>query len=319
MFEYLGFRAVEGLAGVLPAALQYAIARRVSDACYLLDRRGREALMDNLRRVLGPSAPEALVRLEARGAFHSFGMYLCEFFGHKRLCGRFIAEHVVVLGLENLEAALARGRGAIFCSGHYSNWEFGANIVAHLGYPITIVVQMHADPRIAGLFVQQRLKAGVNVVPSQHGAKGALKALRQNQTVALMGDRPTGGPVIPVRFFGAKTCLPQGPWRIALSSGAALLPTFMHRRCNGGFTLEIGAPLQAPAEGTLHERMAGMAQAWADCFAARLRADPGQWAAFRKVWYDGAAAAAEEEEPSTPVAEQGFMAVGDGSGKEAGR
>lgn len=319
MLEYLGFRTVEGLAGILPAGLQYAIARRVADACYLLDRRGREGLMDNLRGVLGPGAPEVLVRLEARGAFHSFGMYLCEFFGHKRLGGRFIAEHVVILGRENLEAALARGRGAIFCSGHYSNWEFGASIVAHLGYPITIVVQMHSDPRIAGLFVQQRLKAGVSVVPSQHGAKGALKALRQNQTVALMGDRPTGGPVIPVRFFGRQTCLPQGPWRIGLLSGAALLPTFMQRRFNGGFTLEIGAPLQVPAEGALGERMAALAQAWADCFSARLRADPGQWAAFRSVWQAGVPAAQPENLSCMAGGERQLTVVGDGTSKEAGR
>jgi len=178
---------------------------------------------------------------------------------------------------------------------------------------------MHSDPRIAGLFVQQRLKAGVNVVPSQHGAKGALKALRQNQTVALMGDRPTGGPVIPVRFFGRQTCLPQGPWRIALVSGAALLPTFMQRRGNGAFTLEIGAPLQAPAEGTLRERMAGLARAWAECFSTRLRADPGQWAAFRKVWYDEVAASREAHISDTADGEQHSMAMGVGTSKEAGR
>jgi len=318
VLEYLGFRAIAGLTGILPGAWQYAIARRVSDGCYLLDRRGREELIGNLRGVLGPSAPPALVRHEARGAFRSFGAYLCEFFGHERLCGRFIDEHVVVLGRENLEAALGQGRGAMFCSGHYSNWEFGASIVAHLGYPITIVVQMHADPRVAGLFVQQRRRVGVQVVGSQHGAKGALKALRQNQTVALMGDRRTGGPGIPVRFCGRQTCLPQGPWRIALISGAALLPTFMHRRSNDSFTLEIGAALQAPAEGTLQERMACLAQAWADRFAACLRADPSQWAAFRSVWYEETAGAGLET-PSAPAGEQTCMAVGGSTSEEAGK
>jgi KDO2-lipid IV(A) lauroyltransferase len=162
------------------------------------------------------------------------------------------------------------------------------------------------------------------VVPSQHGAKGALKALRHNQTVALMGDRPTGGPVIAVRFFGRRTCLPQGPWRIALVSGAALLPAFMHRRCNGGFTLEIGAPLHTPAAGTLAERMAAQAQAWADSFAARLRADPGQWAAFRSVWL--AEGATENDVAQCAPLRQNevaerltWVAGGDGTNKEAGK
>lgn len=313
--ERLGFRAIGGLTGVLPRGWQYWLALRGADAYYLFDRRARGAMLANLRGLLGPEAPEALVRGETRSAFRSFGMYLCEFFGHRRLGGRFIDEHVVVLGRENLDAALACGRGAIFCSGHYSNWEFGATIVAHLGYPITIVAQAHAHAQTNALFVGQRMEAGVNVVPSQHGAKGALKALRQNQTVAVMGDRPTGGPVIPVLFLGRRTCLPQGPWRIALVSGAALLPTFMHRRCNGGFTLEIGAPLEAPRTGALRERMTALAQAWAECFAARLRADPGQWAAFYEVWDRSGTASAPRAAVCGGANEDRAVLTGDGIGR----
>src|SRR5205823_4752648 len=146
--------------------------------------------------------------------------------------------------------ALAQGRGAIFCSAHYSNWELGGPIVANMGHRVVIVAQMHADPAVNDIFVGQREKAGVKVVPSQHGAKGALRALRQNQPVALLGDRTTGGPVVAVTLFGHTVNLPQGPWRIALVSGAPLLPTFVYRRCNQNFTFNIGAAIEVPPEGS---------------------------------------------------------------------
>jgi KDO2-lipid IV(A) lauroyltransferase len=157
-------------------------------------------------------------------------------------------------------------------------------LVAHIGVPITAVVQAHSDPENHALFVKQRADKGIHVVASQHGAKGALRALRSNQTVALMGDRSTGGPQVPVTFFGKTAWLPQGPWRIALVSGAALLPTFIVRRPNYNFTLDIGAPIPHPETGTLQDRMRILAQAWTHCFEARLRADPSQWAAFNDVW-----------------------------------
>lgn len=300
--RHLGFRAVARLTGILPRSWQYAISRRGADAYYLLDRHARENVIANLRGVLGPDASEALVRQEGRSVFRSFGMYLCEFFGYRSLGARFVDEHVLVEGRENLDAALGRGRGVIFCSAHYSNWELGATVVARLGYPITIVAQEHADPRTNELFVQQRRAAGVTVVPTQHGAKGALKALRRNQTVALMGDRPTGGPVIPVRFFGRRTCLPQGPWRIALTSGAALLPTFVYRRFSSNFTLHIGTPIELPHSGALRERMTALAQAWAERVEARLRADPGQWAVFYRVWEDDALQADTDRAPAAASA-----------------
>jgi lauroyl/myristoyl acyltransferase len=304
MVKYLAYKAIVGLASVLPRSCQYAIARRVADLNYLLDRKARENVKANLRVILGGGASEAVIRGEARWVFRSFGMYLCEFFGHRRFGPRFIDEHVVVQGLEHLKAALAKGRGALFCSAHYSNWEIGATVVAHLGFPILAVVQKHGEERSNELFVEQRKAAGVQVVHSQHGAMAALKALRRNQTVALLGDRTTGGPVVPVQLCGRPTAFPQGPWRIALVSGAALLPTFVYRRLNGGYTLEIGAPITAPETGTRNERLAAMAQEWARILEARLRVDPSQWAVFFKVWDERSAGVRELSTDVVPASVQ---------------
>jgi KDO2-lipid IV(A) lauroyltransferase len=290
MILRLSYHLIAGLTRMLPLSVQYAIARRCADAYRLAGRRARANVRANLRVALGPDAPESLISQETRAVFRSFGMYLCEFFQHPRMDEHYLAAHVLVQGRENLDAALALGRGVIFCSGHYSNWELGAIVVARLGYPITAVIQPQADPRTNDVFLRSRSVPNLTVAPTQHGAKSALKALRANHTVALMGDRATGGPIVPVTFFGRTTWLPQGPWRIALVSGAALLPTFMSRRADHSFTLHIGAPVAAPAEGSPRERMAALAQGWADSFAARLRADPGQWATFQRVWPEAAAA-----------------------------
>ena len=317
MLSLLAFRAIGALADALPRSVQYAIARRAGDLYYFFDATARENVKDNLRGVHGDKVSPALIRKQARWVFRSFGMYLCEFFGQKRFGGDFVDKHVVVQGRENLDAALQRGKGVIFCPAHYSNWEMGATIIAHLGYPITIVAQMHADPKVNELFFGQREKRGIRVVPSQHGAKGALKALRQNHTVALMGDRRTGGPVVGVKLFGRLAYLPQGPWRIALTSGAALLPTFIHRRIDGGLTLEIGAPIDVQSSGTLQERVARLAQSWTQCFERRLLIDPSQWAVFTKVWADSSNDTSHE--PDEMAAMSAAAATSEGGKPERGQ
>ena len=275
---------ISALTRVLPRRVQYALSRPISGLYYALAGSKRRAVQQNLRGLLGPDVSDALLRRETRGAFRSFGYYLCEFFSSAHWSPEFFDEHVIVTGREHLDAALKDGRGAIFCPGHYSSWELGAMIVAHMGYPITAVVQEHGDPENHALFVKQREAKGVHVVASRNGAVGSLRALRANQTVALMGDRTTGGPVVPVEFLGRRAWFPPGPWRIALTTGAALLPTFITRRENNNFTLDIGAPLPHPTEGTLQQRMQKLAQDWTRVFEARLRSDPSQWAAFYDVW-----------------------------------
>ncbi len=286
MLTYLGFQAIGGLSSLMPRTWQYQIAHRVADLHYLLDRRARESVHANLRVILGPTAPESIVRYEARWVFRSFGMYLCEFFGHRRFGPKFLDEHVMVQGREHLDAALAKGNGAICCSAHYSNWELGAKLLARLGYPFTAIVQMHANPKVNAMFVRQRAEFGINVVPTQFGAKAALKALHNNQVVAVLGDRTTGGPVVPVTLFGRRMYLPQGPWRMSLATGAPLLPTLVHRRFNRNYTLEIGPPIHPPESGPRNECMAYLAQQWASWLEGRLRADPCQWAVFFRVWDD---------------------------------
>jgi KDO2-lipid IV(A) lauroyltransferase len=291
MLKYLGYRSLSTICGILPRKAQYAISNRIADLHYLLDGYARRCAIANMRVVLGPAAPEARVRQEARWIFRSFGMYLCEFMGQRRFNADFLDKHVQIRGREHLDAALAKGRGAILCAAHYSSWELGGMIVAHAKYPITALTLEQSDPRTNALFVELRTSRGVKVAQTQTGARSILKALRQNEVVAIVGDRQTGGPTVGVKLFGRKASLPQGPWRIAHTSGATLLPTFVARRFNNDYVLEIGAPIEVGeagemGEGRREEQMAAMAQQWAQCLEARVRTDPCQWAVFRPVWDD---------------------------------
>jgi KDO2-lipid IV(A) lauroyltransferase len=285
IFEYFGFKAVTGLSSILALNTRYALAGLCADLYFKLDRGARENVCANLSAVLLPDAAPSALRSEARRVFHSFGRYLVEFFGAHVLSDQYIDRHVLVAGREHIDTALKAGHGALFVSGHYSNWELGAAVVARMGYPITAITQMHAHPKVNALFVEQRTRRGVRVAHSIYGARAALKALQQNETVAILGDRPTGGATVEAGFFGRRTALPLGPWRIALSSGAALLPTFMSRR-EDGYLLEIGAPLNiSDYTGTSEiEKSQALAQAWTVYFEERVRKDPGQWEAFYPVF-----------------------------------
>lgn len=297
---YWTYRSLTALASSLPRSLQYWCAYRFADAWYLLGGPKRRAVQANMRAVLGPEVPEAAVRREARWVFRSFGVYLCEFFGYRQFGPRYMDACIEVQGREHLDAALAGGRGALFVSGHYSNWEIAASKMAHLGYPIVIVTQEHDDPRVNELFVSQRERHGVTVRHTKGGARAALRGLRENRPVAILADRTTGGPTVEVELFGRRTPLPQGPWYIAAETGAPVLPTFMHRRTNFSYVVHVGAPLYAARTGTRDEKAAALAQAWARHLEARIRTDPAQWTVFYPVWPDEDAAPAQNPSEAAP-------------------
>jgi len=284
MLMYGIYQAIVAGSPLIPRRLQHSVAVRLADLYYLGSRRDREAVLANLRVIHGSAVPESLLRREARGTFRGFGMYLAEFFGYRRFGPEYLAAHVSVQGRAHLDSALAQGRGALLVSGHYSNWELGASMIGHLGYPILIVAQMHRDARVNELFVSMRAKHGVTVAHSDQGARAALRGLRDNRPVAILGDRLTGGPTVPVTFFGRAVVLPQGPWRLSLATGAPILPTFVNRQNNGEFTLEIGTPLNSAPSNARADRVAALAQVWASQLETRVRLDPSQWAVFYPFW-----------------------------------
>lgn len=280
--HYLAYRAIEKLAALIPQFAQYRIADIASDVYFKLDSAARENLVGNLRKILPDETAPAEIRAIARESFRSFGRYVCEFIGQRSLDPKFL-DSARITGREHVEAALALGRGAIFCSAHYSNWELGPSLVARMGFPVIAIVQQHAVPQIDALFIERRARAGVNVVHSQSAALRALKALRQNQTVAILGDRPTGGPLVRAQFFGRITGFPQGPWRLARLSGAPLLPTFVYRD-NEKYRMNIGPPITVSGYTDDNAAVGALAQSWAKLLEARVRGDPSQWAAFYPVW-----------------------------------
>lgn len=282
--HYLAYRAIRRLTTQLSLPTQYKIARFAANSYYKFDRHARDSVCANLAVVLGKDSASPELRDMAQKVFQSFGRYLTEFFGFERFSGLYIDRKVMIQGRQHVDAALKAGRGALFCSGHYSNWELGPAAVAHMGYPIMAVTQMHTHPRINKLFVQQRAQRGVEVVHSREGAYRAMKALKKNRTVAMLGDRPTGGPTVEVEWFGRKTLLPQGPWRIALKTRAALLPTFMLRRPDHSYFMEICAPIPIPMYNDQDANVRAMAQEWAQRWEARVRYDPSQWEVFQPIW-----------------------------------
>src|SRR5947208_15495280 len=71
----------------------------------------------------------------------------------------------------------------------------------------------------------------MNIIKLEAGSlKQIFSALKHNQIVLLMFDRPAPDEGVPVQFFGETAWLPAGPAAIALKTGAAIVVGYCARR-----------------------------------------------------------------------------------------
>ncbi len=137
----------------------------------------------------------------------------------------------------------------------------------------------------------------MTILPMEGTARRVLRALQQNEYVALVVDRPvpcTEG--VPVTFFGRTTYVSGGPAALALKSGAALLPGYTWYGHHGWYG-RFFPPIFPRAKSSEREgEIQRLTQAIYDALEVMVRAWPTQWYMFRPFW-DATPAASPEQMP----------------------
>ncbi len=284
--RYILFRLLIFFCNLLPQRFLYFIAIRIADLNFhWLDRKGRAAVENNLRRVL-PNAPEARIRKETQWVFRNFAKYLTEFFRFRHFDLNWFKTNMAMFGFDYVEEALLEGKGCIVSSAHLSNWELGAAAATVMGgKKLTVSVAMHRYGKINNLFMRERESMGLRVADMEKDAAIVMmRALRRNEVIGVMGDRDPTQQGVEVDFFGRPCRFPQGPARLSLATGAPIIPAFCIRRTNDSFSVVFLPPLPIPETGTRDEKVKEITQTFANIIANTIRVHPEQWAVFYNLW-----------------------------------
>jgi len=283
--KYLQLKLAESLSRYLPRQVGYGIARRVADGYLLFDERGREAVIHNLQRIhqhTGTTLSHRALRSLARENFLNFAKYLVDFFHFLHL-SRDRADRLINFGLvpQVLDDLLAKDKGVICLSAHLGNWELGAAALAQRGYPFNVVALWQPDPKLNELYQSYRTNRGIRPIAFGRAARECIAALRRGEIVAVLGDRDYTGGRHTVEFFGRPARLPDGPAKLALTTGAPILPVFLVRTPGDTFTYVLGEPIWADKQ---RDTVDDVVRHMAEALEKIIRAHSEQWYLFHDLW-----------------------------------
>lgn len=244
---------------------------------------GPEQLRRNLARVIG-SAPEQVPDALMRASLESYARYWREAFrlpsmDHTEL-GRRLDR--TAFGREHLEAALAAGRGAVLALPHSGNWDMAGVWLVQTNGTFTTVAERLKPESLYKRFVDYRESLGFEVLPLTGGERPAyevlVERLRANRVVCLMAERDLSRSGVPVDLFGEATRLPAGSAKLALDTGAALLPV------HTWFTDDSWVVDIFPQLDTSSGDITAITQALADRFGNNIAAHPADWHMMQPQW-----------------------------------
>jgi KDO2-lipid IV(A) lauroyltransferase len=278
------YRLLGALTGPLPPAMGYGLGRPVSAVLLATSPQLRRILTSNLRHVVGPDASEQKVQSLVRRTSVNLIKGHYDLFRLSRLSTEEILEMTRVEGEEHMERALARGKGIIMFSAHFGNVDILIQVPLALGVPISTPVEHVRPERLFQYTLRLRTSHGLHMFPTGGPMLGLYRALKRGEVIGLAADRGIDVSTRQVDFFGAPAHLPEGPVRLALRTGAALMPGFGLRLPDNSFQATIEPPLELPNTGDREADVAAGMEMVVDVLERYISRHPEQWLMAKPVW-----------------------------------
>ncbi len=244
----------------------------------------RAQAVRHLGIAFGDRMDETQRRRTARASFVLFSSALLEWLVLCRL-GKHRATAMVrsVEGWEHVRTAREAGRGLIIVTPHFGLFELMPVYFRIFDGDGRVVGRQHDDRGLDGLLTDMRRSMGVETV-FQRQAREMLRVLRDGRSLGILPDQDIDKlPGIFVPFFGREAWTPSGPASLAVTTGAPLMPAFLHRDGPGRHRLIVRPPLEDPG-GDREERVRALTLGWCQAFEREIAAAPDHWVWVHRRW-----------------------------------
>ena len=283
--EYAAVWLVLKTAGVLPRRAARAYGAGVAFVFFALVPRLRRIALFNLQLAF-PEWSEERRREVVRGMIRQLGWMGGEFSQFPKYSAERIKEIVVLDGLENFLSAERDGKGVLVLTGHFSAWELAPFAQARFGYPLNFLAREVENVRVDTLVNTYRTLSGNKPIEKNQSARAVLRVLGEGGTVGILADQNTIlEEGVFVDFFGIPACTTTGIARMALHTGAAVVPGYiLWDAAIGKYRLRFDPALKLSRTGNTEKDVTENTARFSKVIEGIMRKNPEQWVWVHKRW-----------------------------------
>jgi KDO2-lipid IV(A) lauroyltransferase len=284
-FLYMVVRILIVVSGAVPRKLWLSLFGFLGGIGYYAATYSRKVAINNLTLAYGHEKSEQEIRALAKRVFVMIGKNGADIIRSYRITSRDTYERLrVITGVEHLERAYAKGKGVIFLTAHLGAFELCATEMAVRGYKPLIIGTAMKDERLTELLWRQRSKLGASAIERGKETVRLIKTLKSGGTVAILIDQDTRVKSVFVDFFGKPCSTPIGAAVLALKTGAAVVPVFLHLRGDGMQEVTCYPEVELEQTGNEEQDVLANTQKFTGIIESEVRKYPEQWLWIHERW-----------------------------------
>jgi len=288
MKEWLSYALVWSVlkfTGALPRPLARAMGAGIAKILFAILPKLRKTAEFNLKLAF-PDWTDTQRELILQGTIRSLGWMAAEFAMMPRYTRKNIEDTIVLDGHENFLEGRRRGKGVLFLTAHMGAWELSSFAHALYGYPLHYMARPLDNAKLDGLVNRYRGLSGNAPIFKNESARSMLKILKDAGTIGILADqnamREEGAFV---DFFGTPACTTTGIARVALHTGAAVVPGYaVWDESLKKYRLRFEPPVELVRTGDAERDILENTQRFAKIIETIIRSYPEQWVWMHARW-----------------------------------
>jgi KDO2-lipid IV(A) lauroyltransferase len=251
---------------------------------------GRVATRDGQRAVANlavafPDAPDPVRRALAAAMFKQLGRNAYEFLRLEGASSAVVKSRVSrVEGMEIFLAAYRRGKGVIGVTGHIGCWELLPAYFAAMGYPANVVGRRMRVARLNERLAGVRRGLGVNSLDRDDKPRPMFELLGRGELLGVLIDQHTRVAGAWVPFFGRPAHTPTAVAKLALATGAAIVPMGIFLERDGRHVIRVLPEIAVRDTGQRDADVRTITTEASLAVEQLIRLDPAQWVWFHRRW-----------------------------------
>jgi KDO2-lipid IV(A) lauroyltransferase len=271
----------------LPEKVLAGIFTSTASLFFLFSRRYRNRVRNNIQIAFGPAFDNHKAKNLLEALANNCGISALETLFSATDRREKVLNSVSIQGRENLDRALAGGKGVVGVSAHLGNFTLMSPKMVDAGYPFTMLVKEFSDKGVARTLRKiQNMQRGryIYIEPWKPALREILECLRKNEIICFLSDERKKHSEVSVDFFGHPVATATGAAVFSLKAGAPLIPIFMVRHENGSHTIFIEPQLDVPLSGNQKEDIISLTAAFTKVIETYVRKYPDQWFWLNNRW-----------------------------------
>jgi Kdo2-lipid IVA lauroyltransferase/acyltransferase len=283
--EYGAVTAVVQLARLLPMRVVLGAGTLLGTAFYRFDAPHRRLAISNLQAAFPLRSHDDCAAI-ARGMFAHFGRLLTVLLKFSTMSPKQMLARVEFEGEDRVRAAHAEGRGVLLFTGHFGFWEINALVHALEIKPMSVLARPLDNPLLHHLLESVRRRTGNSVIYRRGAIRRVLRALADNQAVAILIDQHIQtADAVYVDFFNRPAATTSALAALALRTGAPVVPVFALPQPGGRFRM-VYEHAVAPPRSEDPDAIRAFTQRCTDVLEMYVRRYPDLWLWMHRRWRD---------------------------------